>query len=117
VAEAVAIVYHHHQNYCLTVIGIGACNGVAWCDNSRPAVLGHVFRFHREGGWGGIAMAECAREVKVGFEEWVEAKVSAKAQPVVCVDDVVIIPVDDGNIPTHQTHLQAKNGMVGTIVG
>ncbi len=46
-------------------------------------------------------MAECAREVKVGFEEWVEAKVSAKAQPVVCVDDVVIIPVDDVNIPTY----------------
>jgi hypothetical protein len=29
----------------------------------------------------------------------------------------MIISMDDVNIPTHQTHLQAENGWVGTVVG
>jgi hypothetical protein len=59
---------------------------------------------------------KCPREVKVGFEEGVKAEISAKAQLIVCIGYVVIIPVDNVNIPSHQSHLQAKDGVVCTII-
>jgi hypothetical protein len=65
---------------------------------------------------GGIFNMKIPREVKVGFEEGVKAEICAKAQPIACIGDVVIIPVDDVDIPSHQTHLQVKDGMVCTVV-
>jgi hypothetical protein len=44
-------------------------------------------------------------QVKVCLEEWVKAEFGAKLQPVVYVHDVMIVLVDDVNIPTHQIHL------------
>ncbi len=99
------------------MIGIRGSVGVIGCDHSRPAVVGHVFVFHRKGGRGWIFIPKCACEVKVGLEQWVEAYISTDAQPVVSISDIVIIPVGDIDIPAHQTHLQMENSMVGTVVG
>jgi hypothetical protein len=98
------------------MVGIGACVSVAGCDNSWSAVVGHVLGFHWEQGQGRIFDTKCPREVEVGCEEGVKAEISAKAQPIVCIGDVVIIPVDNVNIPSHQLHLQEKNGMVCSVV-
>jgi hypothetical protein len=98
------------------VVSIGACVSVAGCDNSWSAVVGHVLGFHWEQGQGKIFDTKCPREVKVGFEEGVKAKISAKALPIVCISDVVIIPVDDVDIPSHQSHLQHQDGVVCNVV-
>ncbi len=37
--------------------------------------------------------------------------------PIVWVTNVMIISMDNFDIPTHQTHLQAENGWVGTVIG
>jgi hypothetical protein len=98
------------------VVGIGACFSVAGCDNSRSAVVRHVYGFHWEQGWERIFDTKCPRELKVGFEEGVKAEISTKARLIVCIGDVVIIPVDDVDIPSNQLHLQAKDGVVCTVI-
>ncbi len=74
-------------------------------DHSRSTVIWHVFGFHRKRcGWG-IFGTECSCDIEVGFEEQVEAKVGAKTRPIVSICYVVIIPVDDVDVPSHQSHL------------
>jgi hypothetical protein len=45
------------------------------------------------------------------------SKVGAEAQLIVSIRYIIIVPMDYVDIPAHQTHLQAKDGMVGTVVG
>jgi hypothetical protein len=44
-------------------------------------------------------------QVKLCLEEWIKAEFGAELRPVVYVCDVMIVLVDDVNIPTHQIHL------------
>ncbi len=38
-------------------------------------------------------------------------------QLIVSIHDITIVPMDYVNIAAHQMHLQAKDGMVGTVIG
>ncbi len=98
------------------MVDIGVVVSVAGCDNLQPTVVGHVFGFHWEQEWGRIFDKKCTCEVKVSFEEGDKAEISSKVQPIVCIGDVVIIPMDNVDNPSHQTHLQAKDGMICTVV-
>jgi hypothetical protein len=53
----------------------------------------------------------------LGRREWVEAEVGAKAGPIVSIHNITIILMDYDDIRAHQTHLQEKDGVVGTDVG
>ncbi len=33
------------------------------------------------------------------------------------VSDVVVLSVDNIDVPTHQAHLQSKDGVIGTVIG
>ncbi len=43
-------VHHDHQNDSLTVVGIGMHVGGVGLYDLWPAVVGHIFGFHREQG-------------------------------------------------------------------
>jgi hypothetical protein len=42
--------------------------------------------------------------LKVFFEERVEAKVGPESGPIICVNKIIIILMDNINIPAHQPH-------------
>ncbi len=101
VTKAMVIVHQRRCYYGLTVVCIGGVVGIVLLDYSRSTVIWHIFGFHRKGCGQGVLSAECSCDIKVGFEEWVEAKISAEARPIVCICYVVIIPVDNVYIPSH----------------
>ncbi len=74
-------------------------------NHSWLAVEGHVFGYHREGSWQWVFKAEFASEVKIGFEKGVEAETSSQVGPIVGICYVMVISVDNIDIPPHQKHL------------
>jgi hypothetical protein len=46
-------------------------------NHSWPALVGHVFGFHREGCRWWVFKAEFASEVEGDFEKWVEAEIGS----------------------------------------
>jgi hypothetical protein len=55
-------------------------------------------------------------ELKVFFEERVKVKVSSKTGPIVCIEEITIVLMDNIDIPAHQPHLKAENSRIGTII-
>jgi hypothetical protein len=100
-----SVIHHDRGDNCLTMSNIRAVVCVRGRKHFWPAVLKHVFRFHWKVSWRWIFEAKCTRQVKVCLEEWVKAEFGAELQPVVYVHDVMIVLVDNVNIPTHQIHL------------
>jgi hypothetical protein len=85
-------------------------------EHSWPAKVGHVFRVHGEGLRWWVFKAKSAREVKICFEKGVKTEVGPQAGSIVGVCYVIVIPVDNADIPTHKTHLKAEDGGVGTVI-
>ncbi len=110
-----SVIHHDHGDNCPTMSGIRAVVYVSGRNHFWPVVLEHVFRFCWKGSRRWIFEAKCTRQVKVCLEEWVKAEFSAKLRPVVCVRYVVIILVDNVNIPTHQIHLKVEDSVVCTL--
>jgi hypothetical protein len=52
----------------------------------------------------------------VFFEEQVKAKVGPKTGPIICVNKIIIISMDNIDIPANQPHLKAENSWVGTVI-
>ncbi len=50
------------------------------------------------------------------FEKGVKTEVGSQAGPIIGICYVIVILVENFNIPPHQTHLKAENGRVGTII-
>jgi hypothetical protein len=50
------------------------------------------------------------------FEEQVKAKVGPKTGPIICVNKIIIVLMDNINIPAHQKHLKAENSWVSTVI-
>jgi hypothetical protein len=63
-----------------------------------------------------VRLAEVIDDVEIFAEEWVIADVGIKAGPVIGVDKMVVCPMQDVYVPSHQAHLQAEDGLICAIV-
>jgi hypothetical protein len=81
-----------------------------------PAVVGHDFRFYEEVRWWWVFEAKFACEVKICFKREVETEVGFQAEPIIGVCYVVVILVNNVDIPPYQMHLKMEDGGVCTVI-
>ena len=63
-----------------------------------------------------MRLAEVIADVEIFAEGWVIAAVSIKAGQVIGVNKMVVCPMHDVYVPSHQAHLQAEDGLICAIV-
>jgi hypothetical protein len=69
-------------------------------------VIWHIiFRVYWHGDGGQEALLQSSAEVEVGLEKRVETYVCTKPWPIISVNEMGVIPVEDVNIPTHIKHI------------
>ncbi len=54
--------------------------------------------------------------MKICAEGWIITQIGVKPGPIIGVSEVVICPMDNIHIPTHKTHLKAKDSLIGSVV-
>jgi hypothetical protein len=63
-----------------------------------------------------VRLAEVIDEVEIFAEGWVIADVGFEAGPVIGINKMVVCPMHDVYVPSHQAHLQAEDGLIRAIV-
>ncbi len=63
-----------------------------------------------------MRFAEVIDDVEIFAEGWVIADVGVEAGPVIGVNKMVIRPMHNVYVPSHQAHLQAEDGLIRAIV-
>ncbi len=63
-----------------------------------------------------MRLAEVIDEVEIFAEGWVIADVGFEAGPVIGINKMVVCPMHDVYVPSHQAHLQAEDGLIRAIV-
>ncbi len=63
-----------------------------------------------------VRLAEVIDDVEIFAEGWVIADIRVEAGPVIGIDKMVIRPMHDVYVSSHQAHLQAEDGLIHAIV-
>ncbi len=74
--------------------------------DAGTSVVWHVFCFDRDPGRQWVIGAGQFDKMQIAAEGEIVAEVAFQAQPIVAINKVVIVPVHDIYVPSHQVHLE-----------
>ncbi len=80
---------------------IAAIQRVLEIGNGRASTIQHVFNIHRNLGGSRVVLFEIFNQMQICAEQWIVTKVGVQPRPIIGVNEMLVLSMNDIHIPTH----------------